>query len=231
MVVGLRQPLLARIRDVPKSVRLFSLSSCPRWSPLQLQRKGETSSPEHPRGRRHNALHLVTATIALGTIGTPADLVTNTFVIMAGRASNAAGRYNLRPRGRRGEGELRGAAALADSPLLGRLLEDLAAVFDAEVLPLLDATTRVLLGRVGQACRDAVLRSPKLPCAGRTVGVKLKGNQFIVSVQLLAWARENDCPWDARVCSWAAEYGQLEALRWAREHQCPWTPGGTQVGA
>jgi len=48
---------------------------------------------------------------------------------------------------------------------------DLIDVFDCVVLPLLDPATRALLGRVGQACRDAVLRSPKLPCAGRTVGV------------------------------------------------------------
>ena len=91
------------------------------------------------------------------------------FAVMAGRssdaASNAAGRYNLRPRGRRDlqQGGLRGADALADSPLLGRLLVgEWSDVFDYEVLPLLDPTTRALLGRVGQACRDAVLRSPKL---------------------------------------------------------------------
>jgi hypothetical protein len=63
--------------------------------------------------------------------------------------SRGAGRYNLRPRVTR----LRGAAALANSLLLGRLLQDLPAVFDAEVLPLLDPTTRALLARVGQACR------------------------------------------------------------------------------
>ena len=68
---------------------------------------------------------------------------------MSGSSYNAAGRYNLRSRGTPRPGGLRGAAALADSPLLGRLLEDLAAVFDAEVLPLLDPTTRALLGRVG----------------------------------------------------------------------------------
>jgi hypothetical protein len=62
---------------------------------------------------------------------------------------------------------LRGAAALADSPLLGPLLEEWSDVFDAEVLPLLDPTTRAVLGRCGQACRDAVLRNPKLACAGR----------------------------------------------------------------
>jgi len=96
-------------------------------------------------------------------------------------------------------------------------------VFDYEVLPLLDPTTRALLGRVGQACRDAVLRFPKLPCAGRTVGVKLQIKEFVVSVQLLAWAKENGCPWEASVCSWAARGGYLEVLQWARNHHCPWS--------
>ena len=73
---------------------------------------------------------------------------------MAGSSSGAGAgagasvsRYNLRPRGR-----LRGAAALSNSPLLGRLLEELSAVFDAEVLPRLDPTARALFGRAGRAC-------------------------------------------------------------------------------
>jgi hypothetical protein len=78
--------------------------------------------------------------------------------------------------------------------MLGPLLEDLSAVFDAEVMPRLDSTTRAVFGRVGMACRDAVLRCPALPCAGRTVGVKLEVACFVVSVQLLAWARANGCP-------------------------------------
>ena len=64
--------------------------------------------------------------------------------------------------------------------------------------------------------------SSKLPCAGRTVGVKLQVEEFVGSVQLLAWAKENGCPWVVRVCMWAAKYGQLEVLQWAREHHCPW---------
>jgi hypothetical protein len=91
----------------------------------------------------------------------------------------------------------RGAAVLAESPLLGPLLEEWSDVFDAKVLPLLDPTTRALLGRCGQACRDAVLRSPKLPCAGRTAGVKLKVKEFVGSVSRLAWAKDNGCPWKA----------------------------------
>jgi len=116
---------------------------------------------------------------------------------MAGRSSNAAGRYNLRPRGRFC---LRGAAALSDSPLLGRLLGEWSDVFDAEVLPLLDPATRALFGRVGQACRDAVLRSPKLECAGRTAGVKLELEDFVATVELLAWAKTNGCPWNYNTC-------------------------------
>ena len=71
------------------------------------------------------------------------------FVSMAVGSSRGSGRYNLRPLAAR----LRGAYALADSPLLGRLLQELPAVFDAEVLPLLDPTARALLARCGQACR------------------------------------------------------------------------------
>ena len=211
---------------------MFSLSSLPRVD-FQLQRKASPAAenkpqPPSPAAATTPCTHGVTH--ALGKIDTKADLVTNTPVIMAGRAStsagNAAGRYNLRPRGRRDlqQGSLRGAAALADSPLLGRLLGEWSHVFDAEVMPLLDPSARALLGRVGQACRDAVLPSPKLPCAGRTVGVPLLVENFLGSVELLAWAKENECLWEAKVCTLAAWGGQLEVLQWAREHHCPWQP-------
>jgi hypothetical protein len=39
---------------------------------------------------------------------------------------------------------------------------------------------------------------------------------------VLKWARENDCPWDACTCAYAAKGGHLEVLRWARENGCPW---------
>jgi hypothetical protein len=39
--------------------------------------------------------------------------------------------------------------------------------------------------------------------------------------ELLQWARENGCPWDAETCARAAEGGHLELLRWARENGCP----------
>ena len=95
---------------------------------------------------------------------------------------------------------LRGAAAHADWQLLGGLLLDLTDVFDCEVLPLLDPTTGARLARVGLACRDAVLRCPKLPCAGRTVGVKLQVDDFVGSVVLLAWSVVNACPSGSVIC-------------------------------
>jgi len=88
---------------------------------------------------------------------------------MAGRASHAAGtttgRYNLRPRGRRGQGQggLRGAAALADSPLLGGLLVDLTDVFDCEVLPLLDPATRALPSGSGRRAATRCCGPPSSP--------------------------------------------------------------------
>ena len=105
---------------------------------------------------------------------------------------------------------------------MGRLLEEWAPVFDAKVLPLLDPITLAVFKRVGEACRDAVLRSPDLPCAGRTVGVEFMGEEFVESVKLLAWAKVNGCRWDEHTCAAVAKGGRLEVLRWAREQDCPW---------
>ena len=41
-------------------------------------------------------------------------------------------------------------------------------------------------------------------------------------LEVLQWARENDCPWDEETCSNAALDGHLEVLQWARENGCPW---------
>jgi hypothetical protein len=40
-------------------------------------------------------------------------------------------------------------------------------------------------------------------------------------LDVLRWAREHSCPWDATTCMAAAENGELEVLRWAIEHGCP----------
>jgi hypothetical protein len=105
---------------------------------------------------------------------------------------------------------------------VGRLLEEWAPVFDSKVLLLLDPTTLAVFGRVGEACRDAVLRYPELPCAGRTFGRNFRVENFVGSVKLLAWAKENGCRWDAHTCAAVAKGGRLEVLQWAREHDCPW---------
>ena len=41
-------------------------------------------------------------------------------------------------------------------------------------------------------------------------------------LEVLMWARANDCPWDEGTCWKAAEHGHLEVLQWARENGCSW---------
>jgi hypothetical protein len=41
-------------------------------------------------------------------------------------------------------------------------------------------------------------------------------------LEVLKWARENDCPWDEETCMGAAWKGHLEVLKWARANGCPW---------
>lgn len=41
-------------------------------------------------------------------------------------------------------------------------------------------------------------------------------------LEMLQWAVEKDCDWDARVCVYAAQSGHLEVLQWARQNGCDW---------
>ena len=41
-------------------------------------------------------------------------------------------------------------------------------------------------------------------------------------LEVLQWARENDCRWDEKTCACAALGGHLEVLKWARANGCPW---------
>ena len=41
-------------------------------------------------------------------------------------------------------------------------------------------------------------------------------------LNILKWARENECPWDETTCSWAASSGQFQTLKWAKDNGCPW---------
>jgi hypothetical protein len=41
-------------------------------------------------------------------------------------------------------------------------------------------------------------------------------------LDILKWARENNCPWNKDTCSEAALFGHLEVLKWIRKNGCPW---------
>ena len=97
-------------------------------------------------------------------------------------------------------------------------------MFHAEVLPRLGPTYLALFGRVGGACRAAVVASG-LPRAGTAAGGRLDVIKFVKSVPLLAWAKAKDCPWNEATCQDAARGGHLDVLKWAREHDCPWASG------
>ena len=105
--------------------------------------------------------------------------------------------------------------------ILDRLLEDLPEVVERFVLQALDPTAMALLARVRRECH-AVVVSSDLPCAGITEGAPLRVTEFCGTVDRLAWAKANGCPWNERTCALAARGGRIEVLKWAREHHCPW---------
>jgi hypothetical protein len=106
-------------------------------------------------------------------------------------------------------------------PLLDRLLEVLPEVVERFVLPALDPTALALLARVGRMWR-AVVVSSGLPCAGFTEGSPFRVTEFCGTVERLAWAKANGCPWNEWTCAYAALGGHLDILKWAQEHHCPW---------
>jgi hypothetical protein len=81
------------------------------------------------------------------------------------------------------------------SPLLGRLLVEWSDGFAKEVLDkCLDPTDRALLARACWKCGEAVA-SAGLVRAGDTAEKPFKLMAFFGSIQLLAWAKANRCPW------------------------------------
>ena len=115
------------------------------------------------------------------------------------------------------------------SPLLGGLLEKLPEVLEAEVLPRLPPTDITMFARVGPASRAAVVASG-LPRAGANGGALLKVRDFVGSVERLALARDNGCPWNARTSALAARSGRMGVLRWARKHGCDWNEANVARG-
>ncbi len=53
-------------------------------------------------------------------------------------------------------------------------------------------------------------------------GLRMHGRPS-VCIEVLKWARDNDCRWDHWVCSQAALEGHLSILEWARDNGCPWS--------
>ena len=61
------------------------------------------------------------------------------------------------------------------------------------------------------------------------VGISISWNENTCSytakyghLNILQWARANECPWDEWTCARAAEGGHLNILQWARVNGCPW---------
>ena len=84
-----------------------------------------------------------------------------------------------------------------------------------------DPTDCTLLARVAKPWL-AVVVANNLPRAGKGGAVPLKIEDFLGSVERLAWAKDNGCRWDENVCALLAARGQLDVLKWARELGCPW---------
>jgi hypothetical protein len=83
------------------------------------------------------------------------------------------------------------------SPLLGRMLKEYPDVFEREVLKKrLDPTDCALLARACYKCGEAVA-SAGVVRAG-SPGLTFKVKDFVVTVELLAWAKANGCPWESR---------------------------------
>jgi hypothetical protein len=111
--------------------------------------------------------------------------------------------------------------------LLRRLLV-LPDLFQQEVLKRLDPFDRTMVAQVGRPWLAAVLASG-LPRSPKGVPVRLRLREFCTSIERLAWARANGCPWgepdrkvlylDRRVL---ASWGYLDPLQYAREHGYRW---------
>ena len=86
------------------------------------------------------------------------------------------------------------------SPLLGRLLGELNDLFAAEVLSLLNPTDLALLARACWKCGEAVVPSG-FEIAGESAEEPLRLTDFVRSVEVLAWGKDNGCPWNERTCA------------------------------
>src|SRR5271154_759384 len=62
-------------------------------------------------------------------------------------------------------------------------------------------------------CKDSIKMDRQLCCKN----IASEG-----LLEVLKWARENNCAWDSVTCSSAALNGHLEVLQWAHQNGCEW---------
>ena len=119
----------------------------------------------------------------------------------------------------------------APSELLAPLLDKWRDLLVKHVLERLDPTDCALIARVGKPWLAVVLAN-NLPRAGKGGAGALKLEDFVGSAEMLAWAKDNGCPWEEDTCAAIAAGGHLDVLQWAQKHDCPWDEATcTQLGA
>jgi hypothetical protein len=84
--------------------------------------------------------------------------------------------------------------------LLAPMLEEWREVLVKHVLARLDPTDCAMLARVAKPWLAVVLAN-YLPRAGQGGAVRLKLVECVGSVERLAWAKDNGCPWHERSCA------------------------------
>ena len=107
----------------------------------------------------------------------------------------------------------------------GRLLETMFSLGLEEFRNALSSTDVYMLSLVNRACCEGVREWTE---GGPT---RLLVRDFVVSKEMLQWARANGCPWNEYTCYYAATAGKLEVLQWARENGCPWDAGTCRAAA
>ena len=121
--------------------------------------------------------------------------------------------------------------------MLVSLLEGLPDVFEANVLPRLGIKDHVALAGVNRACRGALKEVEAVrwllsrgeewdklwlqPSCRRRYEVCANAARE-GQLEVLKWARDRGCQWNAGTCSGAAEGGHLDVLQWARANGCEW---------
>jgi hypothetical protein len=100
------------------------------------------------------------------------------------------------------------------------MLTDLCDDIQGVLLTKLNNISLVILCHVNKSYHRLVSLYGKNNTINRTLKChKIASHGYL---EVLKWARENECSWNSKTCSCAAKNGHLEVLKWARENKCPW---------